>query len=457
LAAGIVLGGALLTIASSKLLHIEMSAAVGIFAGATTNTPSLGAAQEALKLLPGFDPVHASGPALGYAAAYPFGIIGIILAMIIVRRVARINPASEAEAFAIEQDAGREPLQRMSIMVCNPNMVGLRMHEIPSQDTLGIVISRIKCHGASDVITVSADTMLHEGDLLLAVGTASNLRAFCLIVGTESPADLMESHGAVTYDRFVVTRQAVLGKTIHELELTHKYGVTVTRVTRADLEMSAVPALRIQFGDKLHVVGKGTDIAKVAEVLGNSVKDLNHTNFLPMFIGIGLGILLGFYPVTFAHMPMPVRLGLAGGPLIAAIVLSRIGRIGSLLWYMPSNANLALRELGITLFLACAGLKAGEHFFSVLLSTQGLLWMASGAVITLVPLLLAAWVGRAFMKLNFINLCGLLSGSMTDPPALAFANAINGSDAPSVAYATVYPLTMLMRILVAQLLVVLFS
>jgi putative transport protein len=299
--------------------------------------------------------------------------------------------------------------------------------------------------------------VLHEGDTVLAVGTLTNLHKLCLIMGTESTEDLMETPGPVTFDRFVVTRNEVLGKTIRELELTQRYGVTVTRVMRADVEMTAIPALRLQFGDKLQVVGKEADIAKVASVLGNSIKDMNRTNFMPMFVGIGLGVLLGLYPFSFANMPTPVRLGLAGGPLIVAIILSRMRRLGSMIWYMPLNANLALRELGITLFLACAGLKAGTHFFEVLFTSQGLLWMACGAVITLVPLLLAAWIGRAFMKLNFMNLCGLLSGSMTDPPALAFANAINNSDAPSVAYATVYPLTMLVRILVAQILVVFFT
>jgi putative transport protein len=456
LAVGIVLCGALLTIASSHLLHIDMAAAVGIFAGATTNTPALGAAQEALKQVPGLDPALAGLPAVGYAAAYPFGIIGIILAMVILRSVLRINPAKEAAAFAREQDTGRESLQRMSIRVRNPNLNGLRLHEIPGKDTFGVVFSRIKYLGETEVNVANADTVLHVGDVLLAVGTPTSLHEMCLIVGAESPEDLMETPGPVTFDRFIVTRNEILGKTIHELELTQRYGVTVTRVSRADVEMSAVPALRLQFGDMLQVVGKEADITKVASVLGNSVKDLNRTNFLPMFLGIGLGILVGLYPMSLATMPMPVRLGLAGGPLIVAIILSRIGRIGTLLWYMPLNANLALRELGITLFLACAGLKAGEHFFEVLFTTQGLLWMGCGAVITLVPLLLAAWIGRCFMKQNFINLCGLLSGSMTDPPALAFANAINNSDAPSVAYATVYPLTMLTRILVAQVLVVLF-
>ncbi|MDB6153431.1 MAG: aspT [Chthoniobacteraceae bacterium] len=457
LAAGVVLCGAVLTIASSRLFQIDIAAAVGIYAGATTNTPSLGAAQEALKLMPGFDPAQAGLSALGYAAAYPFGIIGIILAMIIVRRISRIDLCREAKAFALEQDKGSEPLQRMSIRVGNPNLSGLKLHEIPSRETLGIVISRIKYLGEEEISGTNARTVLHEGDLLLAVGTAHHLREFCLIVGKESPVDLMETPGSLTFDRFVVTQKEILGKTIRDLELTQKHGVTVTRVTRADLEMSAVPALTLQFGDILQVVGKATDIAKVAALLGNSVKDLNSTNFMTVFIGIGLGVLLGIYPMSFASMPMPVRLGLAGGPLIAAIVLSRIGRIGPLIWHMPPNANLALRELGITLFLTCAGLKAGEHFFEVLLSTQGVKWMACGMVITLVPLLLAAWVGRVLMKLNFINVCGVLSGSMTDPPALAFANAINNSDAPSVAYATVYPLTMLLRILVAQLLVVCFA
>lgn len=457
LAMGVVLLGAVLTIASSRLMHIDMAAAVGIFAGATTNTPSLGAAQEALKQMPGFDAGRAGLPALGYAAAYPFGIIGIILAMVIVRAISRIDAAKEAAAFALEQDAGHEPLQRMTVRVRNPNLVGRKLHEVPGRESLGVVVSRIKYLGEEEVIAANSDSVLHEGDLLLAVGTLRNLREFCVIVGTESPEDLMETPGSVTFQRFVVTRQEILGKTIRELELTQRYGVTVTRVMRADVEMSAVPALALQFGDTLQVVGKEADVAKVAAVLGNSVKDLNHTNFMPMFVGIGLGILVGLYPMSFGNMPMPVRLGLAGGPLIVAIILSRIRRLGTMLWYMPLNANLALRELGITLFLACAGLKAGQHFFEVLFSTQGLLWMACGAVITLVPLLVAAWVGRCFMKLNFINLCGLLSGSMTDPPALAFANAINNSDAPSVAYATVYPLTMLVRILVAQLLIVFFA
>jgi putative transport protein len=456
LASGIVLSGAALCVASSFVLKIDMAAAVGIFSGATTNTPALGAAQEALKQLPFLDPARAGLPALGYAVAYPFGIIGIILSMVILRSVLRINVAAEVAAFEAGQRSGVEPLLRMNVRICNRNLNGLRLHEIPGREALGVVISRVKYLGEDLVHVANGDTVLHEGDVVMAVGTARHLHEFQLIVGQESPEDLMEVPGPVAYERFVVTNKEVLGKTLHELQLTQRYHVTATRVSRAGVEMTAVPNLTLQFGDTILIVGQQADVEKVASVLGNSVKELNRTSFIAIFIGIGLGVLLGVIPFALGNLPTPVRLGLAGGPLIVAILLSRIGRIGTVLWYMPPTANLALRELGITLFLACAGLKAGEHFFEILFSSQGPIWMAVGAVITLVPLLTAAWIGRALMKQSFINICGLLAGSMTDPPALAFANAINRSDTPSVAYATVYPLTMLLRILVAQLLIVCF-
>ncbi len=456
LAVSIVLCGAAIAIVSAWILKIDMAASVGIFSGATTNTPSLGAAQEALKQLPGIDAVRLGLPALGYAVAYPFGIVGIILAMLILRTVMNVDVGKEVEAFEAGQKAGVEPLRRMNVRVCNRNLNGLRLHEIPGREALGVVVSRVKYLGEEEVRVADSNTVLHEGDVMMAVGTDKHLREFQIIVGQESPEDLMEVPGPVTYERFVVTNRDVLGKTLHELELTERYHVTATRVTRSAVEMTAVPNLTLKFGDTVQIVGKEADVKKVASVLGNSIKELNRTSFIAIFIGIGLGVLVGIHPFAFGGLPMPVRLGLAGGPLVVAILLSRIGRIGPMLWHMPPNANLVLRELGITLFLACAGLKAGEHFFEILLSSQGPLWMALGAAVTLVPLLVASFIGRIFMKQNFINLCGLLAGSMTDPPALAFANTINRSDSPSVAYATVYPLTMLLRILVAQLMVVSF-
>jgi putative transport protein len=230
----------------------------------------------------------------------------------------------------------------------------------------------------------------------------------------------------------------------------------VTRVTRADIEMTAVPSLRLQFGDTVQVVGDEQAMTKVAEVLGNCVRALGETNFIPIFVGIALGVVVGVLPISIPNMPVPVRLGIAGGPLIMAIILSRIGRIGPMLWYMPANANIAFRELGIVLFLACVGLKGGEQFFGTVLSDQGLRWLLGGLAITMIPLLIVGLVARLVFRLNFTVISGLLAGSMTDPPALAFANAVSASDAPSVAYATVYPLTMLLRIVSVQLLILFF-
>lgn len=453
MAAAIVLLGAGVTVLMAWLLRIDLAAAVGIFTGATTNTPALGAAQEALKSLPALAPERLGLPALGYAVAYPFGILGIILAMLAIRWMLRPDIAGEAEAFHREQRRDHLTVERMSILIRNPNFNGLKLHQLPAKDKLDLVISRVKHLGEEEVVGAGGQTVLHLGDIILAVGTRASLDEFCLIAGQQSPVDLMHAPGRVTYRRVVVTQKEMLGQSLRELQLNQRFGVTLTRVTRADVELSARADLRLQFGDMVQMVGEEADIARAAEFFGNSVKELNHTNLIPIFVGIIFGVLLGMYPFQLGSMPTPVRLGLAGGPLLVAIILSRIGRIGPLLWYMPANANALLRELGIALFLACAGLKAGEHFFQILREGDGLKWMLCGAAITLVPLLLVGFAARWLGKLNYLNLCGLLSGSMTDPPALAFANAVTGSDAPSVAYATVYPLTMLLRIVVAQLLV----
>ncbi|MFA6546148.1 MAG: putative transporter [Limisphaerales bacterium] len=456
MAAAIVLLGAGVTILVAWLLGVDMAAAAGIFTGATTNTPALGAAQEALKSLPGLNPDRLGLPALGYAVAYPFGILGIILAMLALRWILRLDIAVEAEAFHREQRSEQEPVERRNILITNPNFNGLRINQLPGRDKLDVIISRVKHLNHTEVLPVGSTTILHVGDIVLAVGTRASLDEFCLIAGKLSPEDLMQAPGRVTFRRIVVTQKELLGLSLRELQLNRRYGVTLTRVTRGDVELSARGDLSLKFGDMVQMVGEEADIARAAEFFGNSVKELNHTNLIPVFVGIILGVLLGMYPFQLGDMPTPMRLGLAGGPLIVAILLSRIGRIGPLLWYMPANANTLLRELGIALFLACAGLKAGEHFFHVLREGDGFKWMLCGAAITLVPLLIVGLGARLLGKLNYLNLCGLLSGSMTDPPALAFATSVTGSDAPSVAYATVYPLTMLLRIVVAQLLVLFF-
>ncbi|RME91786.1 MAG: putative transporter [Verrucomicrobia bacterium] len=455
-AAAIVLSGGLLVVGLCWLLGIDMAVAAGIFSGATTNTPSLGAAQEALRSLPNTSPERLALPGMGYAVAYPFGIFGIILAMLAIRTWGRVNVNAELEAFREAQRAGKESLTRLTVVLTNPNLDGLQVRELPGIEKLGVVISRLRKAGEETVQIARSDTVLNRGDTLVVVGTAKAVNQFRMIVGKVAEEDLTQAPGPITYQRVVVTKHDIVGKTLRELALNHRYGVTVTRITRADMELSVHPDLKLQFGDMLRIVGPEEALARAAELLGNSVQELNHTRLVPIFVGIMLGVLVGCYPFTVGHMPAPLRLGLAGGPLLAAIVLSRIGRIGPILWYLPANANVLLREFGITLFLSCVGLKSGAHFVEALLHGGGFLWMGVGAVVTLVPLLVVGWFVRQRLKQNYINVCGLLAGSMTDPPALAFANNITGSDAPSVAYATVYPLTMILRILVGQLIILLF-
>jgi putative transport protein len=447
LATAVVVFGALISALTARLLGLDDAAALGLFSGATTNTPSLGAAQQALQTLPGLAPDRATLPALAYAVAYPVGIAGIIGSMLALRTFFRIDPSLELKRFQAEQQKGVEPLERMNLVVENRDLDGTPIGQLPGGRQTGVVVSRIRRAGAPAVEPATEKTVVHRGDTLLVVGTARALAAFADQAGRVSEEDLMKLPGQVTYRRVAVTSRKVLGRTIRELGLDHLHRVTVTRVTRADLEMTAVPDLRLQFGDVLQVVGEPGDIEQAAQVLGNSLKALNETQFIPLFIGIALGILAGVLPISFPGLPVPVRLGLAGGPLLLAIALSRLGHFGRLVWHMPVNANLAFRELGIILFLACVGLKAGEKFFG----TTGLLWLGGAVLICMIPLLVAGAFAHRVLKLNYVTLCGLLAGSMTDPPALAFAGALVKSDAPSVAYATVYPLTMLLRILTAQL------
>jgi putative transport protein len=253
--------------------------------------------------------------------------------------------------------------------------------------------------------------------------------------------------------RILVTKSEPLGKTIAELDLRGRFGVNVTRIHRAEIELPVTPNTRLQFADNIAVVGEPEAIRAVADELGDSPRQLNHPQIIPVFLGIALGVIIGSWPIELFGMKVPVRLGLAGGPLLVAIVLSRIGKVGSLVWYMPISANFLMREIGIAMFLAGVGLRSGDRFIATLIEGEGLYWIGYGAIITLVPLLAVAFVARLIYGLNYLSLCGLLAGSMTDPPALAFAGSLTGSDAPSVSYATVYPLVMILRVVCAQVLV----
>ncbi len=454
-AAAIVIAGFLCTWLCGVLFHIEPGARLGLFSGATTNTPSLGAAQQALMAANAHEGQHAL-PALAYSASYPFGIAGIIATLLLLRRIFRIDVAAEAREFEASQRKGIEPLARLNVVVDNPNLAGLALRDLPGRRETGVMISRLQRAGAAEVATATEDSIVHTGDHLLLVGTAANLERFQRIVGSRSDLDLMKAPGVVSFRRVVVTSRGLLGRTIAETGLDHLYGVTVTRIVRAGVEMTAVPDLRLQFGDFLHVVGDPKGIDGAAEALGDSLQALNQTRFIPVFIGLALGVLAGLAPFAVPGLSSPLKLGLAGGPLVVAILLSRIGKIGPLVWHMPANTNAAFRELGITLFLSCVGLAAGPKFMATVLSADGMIWGFSALLVGMIPLLAAGIAGRLWLRLNYIELCGLLTGSMTDPPALAFANNLAGSDAPSVAYATVYPLTMLSRILMAQIMVLVF-
>ncbi len=452
LATAIVILGAVGATFAGWLAGFDNAAVLGIFSGASTNTPALGAATQALTTLPDIGADRLSLPALAYAVTYPTAIIGIIGTLLLLKGIFRVDPAKEAAEFAARHRPSAESLERRTLLITNPNLDGLRVDSIPGSIEAKVTIARVG--RVREIVAATDATVIHSGDRLAVVGTAAALDQFERVVGRRSDEDLVLEESDLTFRRVAVTDRNVLGKTVGELDLDDRFGVAVTRVTRADIEMTAVPGLRLQFGDQMQIVGREEDLDQAADAVGDSLKELNETHFVPFFIGIVLGIALGTMPIPFPGLPQPIRLGLAGGPLIVALILGRIGRIGRQVWHMPANTNLAFREFGIALFFAAVGLGAGAKFFATVFSANGLQWLLAGACVTVLPLLIVGIIGRLFCKLNFVDLSGMLAGSMTDPPALAFASNIAQSDAPTVAYATVYPLTTLMRILSAQILAI---
>jgi putative transport protein len=312
------------------------------------------------------------------------------------------------------------------------------------------VISRIRHAGEGEAHVAVANERLHVGDTLLAVGTRDGLQQFARVVGRCAATDLVALPGAVTHRRVIVTRKAVLGKTVQQLGLDTSHGVTATRLTRGEVQVTATPALRLRFGDVLQLVGRPDDLALAADTLGNSLDELNQTHFIPLFVGVAIGVIVGMLPIKLPGLSVPVRLGLAAGPLIVAIVLSWVGHLRGLVWHVPLVANLAFRRLGIALFLSAVGLAAGERFFATLFTRAGLTWLVCGLAITTVPLILLAAVARGIFHMNFTTLSGLIAGTMTDTNALTFASELTGSEGPQVAYAAVYPFAMLLRVIAAQ-------
>jgi putative transport protein len=453
LAAAIVILGALSAILAGWIAGFDPAAVLGIFSGASTNTPSLGAGTQALGAMPGVTPDRLTLPALAYAVTYPPAIVGIIGTLLLLKAIFRINPAHEAAEFAAKNAPHVEPLERRTLEIKNSEANGNRLDTIACLRESQATVSRIR-HG-DQTLAATGGTVVHLGDRISVVGTSMELDRIEAILGQRTDEDLMLGENDLTSRRIVVTARNVLGKTVGSLGLDARFGVACTRIARAGVELSAVPSLRLKYGDQIQIVGTPASLEKAAAALGNSIKELSETQFIPMFIGIVLGVALGTMPIAFPGLPQPVKLGLAGGPLIVALILGRIGHFRRQVWYMPQNTNLAFREFGIALFFASVGLTAGAKFFATVFSATGMQWVIAGVCVTLVPLLLLGIFARVVLKMNYMDLSGLIAGSMTDPPALAFASNISGSNAPAVAYATVYPLTTLLRILSAQILAVL--
>lgn len=459
LAIGVVIGGVAMTAGAAKLFSIPGPVAVGLLCGATTNTPSLAAAGQALRDYPPAD----SGaideltklPGLGYALAYPGGVVGIIAALIILRRAFGIDIAREAAELRAQAERDRPKLMTLNLCVENPNLAGVTIEEIPAIEHLGVTVSRL--HRAGVTTVARPDTRLATGDVLLAIGSAESLEQFRAIVGDRAAVDVAHLSSDLSTRWITVTRRSVVGRSVEDLDFARRHSVQLTRIRRADVELAAAGRQQLWMGDRVLAVGLTEPLAAVARECGDSPHRLEEPDLLPVFLGLVAGVILGTVPLSLPGVSSPVKLGLAGGPLLTAIVVGFVHRIGPLVWYLSPSAGSALRQLGIVLFLAAVGLKSGDRFVASLTSGDGLLWVGVGAAVTTVPLFVMAAVARLTGQAGFIPLTGILAGSMTDPPALAFAQAQSGGDAPALAYATVYPLTMILRILSAQLLILVLT
>ena len=450
----IVIIGGLVTAILHKLFDIPLPVVLGIFSGAVTNTPALGAGQQILRDL-GTPMEMVDQMGMSYAMAYPFGICGILFTMWMLRVIFRVNVETEAQQHESSRTNGGALIRTINIRVENPNLHDLAIKDVPILNGDKIICSRLKREETLKV--PSPDTIIQLGDLLHLVGQPADLHNAQLVIGQEVDTSLSTKGTDLRVARVVVTNENVLGKRIRDLHFKERYDVVISRLNRAGVELVASSDISLQFGDILNLVGRPSAIDAVANVLGNAQQKLQQVQMLPVFIGIGLGVLLGSIPVFVPGFPAALKLGLAGGPLIMALILGRIGSIGKLYWFMPPSANLALRELGIVLFLSVVGLKSGGDFVNTLVNGEGLSWIGYGALITAVPLITVGILARMLAKMNYLTMCGMLAGSMTDPPALAFANNLHPtSGAAALSYATVYPLVMFLRIITPQLLAVLF-
>ena len=441
-------------IAIHYLTNTDMSTLVGIMSGAVTNTPGLGAANAALAEKFGED-----APSLTtmYAVAYPFGVFGIIIVMLGLRGIFKVNIEAEKRLNSLRHSKDQVIINRFAIKVSNPSLFGKKLSVIKKTLDFDFTISRMCRKG--EILLADADTLIEEGDVVLVVANQrENEKFFTLMGDSVAITDYFPDEKDMRYTsrRINVTQRAIFTKTLGELDVRRRFGVTITRVFRAGVEFVPSAHTKLQFGDTITVIGDETHIQLVSKEFGNSKRRLQTPHIAELFMGITLGVLLGSIPFSIPGIPGAVRLGLAGGPLIVAILISRYGGKFSVTHYVSQSANLMVREIGIVLFLASVGLDAKAKFIETLLHGDGLYWMGLGVLITLIPLLVTSLIARIKGKLDYLEICVLISGASTDPPALAFANDMSNSEIPALTYASVYPLTTFLRIMVAQLLIVFF-
>lgn len=457
LALSMVFLSAIITIIIGVTANIDIPTMVGIMSGAITNTPGLGAAQQAFKDVTGHG---CKTIAMGYAVAYPLGVIGIILSMILIRYLFRINFEKENKDLEKQSEDMAHSATALSLVVMNPAIFGKSILQISNlMQHRHFVVSRYWSSATNEFDIAKPETILNENDKIFVIVDSNDIETVETFIGKSISMERnqwVRSNSQFISRRILVTKAEVNGKHLGELQLRKLYGINITRVNRSGVDLIASPGLILQLGDRVNVVGTEASISSVEKVLGNSMRRLNQPNLISIFIGIALGILLGSIPIAIPGIPQPFKLGLAGGPLIIAILISRFGYHYKLITYTTQSANFMLSELGISIFLACVGINAGDGFVDTVINHGGLAWIGYGFIITFVPLIIVGIVARKFFKVNYFTLIGMIAGSTTDPPALAYANSTTINDAPKVGYATVYPLTMFFRVLIAELLILLF-
>ena len=457
LAVTTVLLGGVITYIIYKVSGMGIANAVGLMSGSVTNTPGLGAAKSTLHEIElQFDGQPFADPAVAYAITYPMGVLGVIFVIILTKILFKINIKDELAKLQSSDEQSNSGLVRKKCRVTNPEIYGKSIYHVMRDYNLrDIIISRLKHSGTSEVFSPPMDTRLSEKDVMMVVGTTAMVESFIEIVGKESTDQLIEEEKDVVSKTIFVTKKSASHKTLAELDLLNKYGLKVTRVFRSGMELLASPSLELYYGDRIRVVGDKDDIAEVEKIIGNSEKKLLEPDFLSLFGGLVIGIIIGSIPIAIPSLPVPIKLGFAAGPLLAALLISRYGGIGVIHSYINNGAIHFMKDLGICLFFASVGLHAGTHFYENFTQNNGWLWIFYGAFITFIPLIFLVIVGKVIMKINYAKLIGLMSGAYTDPAALAFSNGYIDSDLPTQSYATIYPLVTIFRIFVAQMLILL--